>query len=55
MKVAKTFGIPKAQQGAIHLALRLPDGGFADLKDDTHDLSWLGFDNGSVVALHLDG
>lgn len=55
MKVAKSFTVGKAEQGAMKLWLKMPDGTFAELdSDETRDLSWLGFENGSELLFCVE-
>ncbi|KAI0076461.1 RNI-like protein [Panus rudis PR-1116 ss-1] len=55
MKVAKSFKIPKAQQPSMKIYLTMPDGSLRELaaEEDTHDLSWLGIEDGSELVLEV--
>lgn len=54
LKVAKSFGIRKADQSAMRLWLKMSGGTVSDLDDtqDTQDVSWLGFEDGSEILLY---
>ncbi|KAI0811010.1 hypothetical protein BC629DRAFT_1580180 [Irpex lacteus] len=54
LKVAKSFGIRKADQSSMRLWLKMSGGTVSDLDDtqDTQDVSWLGFEDGSEILLY---
>lgn len=55
MKVAKSFKIPKSQHASIKMWLKLPDSAFSEIEptQDTYDLGWLGFEDGSIVFVSV--
>ncbi|PSR83046.1 hypothetical protein PHLCEN_2v5850 [Hermanssonia centrifuga] len=53
LKVAKSFKVPKTEQGTMKLWLNMPDGILVELdnSEDIHDLSWWGLDDGSELVM----
>ncbi len=53
LKVAKSFKVPKTEQGTMKLWLNMPDGILVELDnpEDIHDLSWWGLDDGSELVM----
>ncbi|KAI0093897.1 hypothetical protein BDY19DRAFT_919480 [Irpex rosettiformis] len=55
LKVAKSFGVHKAEQAAMKLWLAMPDGtsAYLDGTQDTQDLSRLGFEDDSEILMYI--